>query len=166
MRILNCGLAALALVAAPLAAQAQDLPAAQTFVAHLYAAYNSGRLGYPDYAGRQASAVFAPALLRLIRRDAAETPEGYVGALDGDPICDCQDPGGLHNLTVRMSGDGIGRAHAVARFQFETEWRTVKLDLVAVRGRWRISDVHVADMPSLVAFLEHNRPWKKHARRP
>jgi len=162
MRLAGWGLALLICGSAG-PASAQDHAAAQAFVTQLYGAYHGDG---PDYLRRQAPQVFAPSLLRLIRRDAAETPKGYVGALDGDPICDCQDSGGLHNLTVTVSGDGPDRVRAVARFQFVTEWRTVKLDLVTVRGRWRISDVHTADMPSLVAFLEHNRPWKNHARRP
>ena len=133
------------------AATAQDLPQARAFVTGLYQAYHGDG---PDYLGRQAASVFAPPLLRLIRRDAAETSAGEVGAIDGDPICDCQDFGGLHNLTVAVTGGAPGHARAIARFQFGAEWRTVRLDLVAVGGHWRVGDVRTAETPSLAALLE------------
>ena len=76
-----------ALSASP--AAAQDLGGAKAFVTGLYTAY--ARHPGPDYLGRQARQVFSPALLELMRRDAARTPKGDVGTLDGDPICNCQD---------------------------------------------------------------------------
>ncbi|WP_293385897.1 hypothetical protein [Phenylobacterium sp.] len=143
---LFAGLAVLA--TAP--ARAQDAAGARAFVVGLYAAYHGHG---PDYLGRQAPQVFAPRLLTLIRRDAAETPQGDVGALDGDPICDCQDAGGLRGVAVEVTGGAGGRASAVAHFRISAEARTVRLDLVAVQGQWRISDVHTADTPSLVSLL-------------
>jgi hypothetical protein len=149
MRLAGIGLAALMLASAS-AASAQDLAAAQAFVARLYAAYHGKG---PDYLGRDAKATFAPPLLRLIRRDAAATPSGDVGALDGDPICDCQDAGGLRNVDVAIAGGAKGHALATVRFQISAERRTVQLDLVAVQGHWRVSDVRTADTPSLVTYL-------------
>lgn len=149
MRPARYGLAALVCVAAH-SASAQDLPAAQSFVAGLYAAYHGKG---PDYLGRQAKATFAPDLLRLIRRDAAQAGPGDVGALDGDPICDCQDSGGLRNVRVTVTGGVKGQARATVRFRISSEWRTVKLDLVAIQGHWRVGDIHTADTPSLVSYL-------------
>src|SRR4051794_23684561 len=83
----NLLLAGLLALSAP--AQAQSLPDAKTFVAGLYSAYQ--RQPGPDYLGKQVGEVFAPDLIALIRREAAGVPKGEVGALDGDPICDCQD---------------------------------------------------------------------------
>lgn len=149
MRLARYGIAALVFLAAH-SARAQDLPAAQAFVAGLYAAYHGKG---PDYLGREAKATFAPALLRLIRRDATETGPGDVGALDGDPICDCQDFGGLRNVRMKVTGGVKGQARATVRFQISSEWRTVNLDLVAIQGHWRVGDVHTADTPSLVSYL-------------
>jgi hypothetical protein len=149
MRLARYGIAALVFVGAH-SAGAEDLPAAQAFVEGLYSAYHGAG---PDYLGRQAKATFAPALLRLIRRDAAQAGPGNVGALDGDPICDCQDSGGLRNVRVTVSGGGKGRAQATVRFQISSEWRAVKLDLVAIQGHWRVGDVHTADTPSLASYL-------------
>jgi hypothetical protein len=149
VRILRGGLAAL-LLFAPFGARAQDAAAARAFVRHLYAAYHGDG---PDYLGRQAGAVFAKPLLQLIRRDAAETPPGDVGALDGDPICGCQDFDGLRDLDVVIARGDAGHAHATVHFRISGERRTVNLDLVAADGHWRVSDVHTADTPSLVSLL-------------
>jgi hypothetical protein len=83
-----------------------------------------------------------------------------VGTLDGDPICDCQDFGGLRNVALTVSGAAAGHARAVARFRIGVERRTVTLDLVAVQGHWRVSDIHTADTPSLVGLLERSHPGK------
>jgi hypothetical protein len=143
-----------ALIAAlitPVAAQAQTLDAARAFTRTLYAAY---RAGDPDYLGRDAGRTFAPQLLALIRRDAASTPEGEVGVLDGDPICDCQDPGGLRldRLAIRPAGSGRARAEVTLRFAGET--RRMRLSLLAIHGQWRVADVNTRETPSLVRLLE------------
>jgi hypothetical protein len=149
MRTLTCAIAG-ALLAAASAAAAQDAASADAFVHGLYAAYHGAG---PDYLGRQAGAVFAPSLLRLIRRDAAKTPAGDAPNLDGDPICDCQDAGGLKLTDVKVEGGASGQATATVRFRISGSRRTVRLDLAAVQGHWRVSDVHTAETPSLVSYL-------------
>ena len=140
----------IALLAAPGAAFAQDLPAAQAFVLKLYDAYEHGP--EPRYLDRQAKAVFSPALLALMRRDTALTPKGDVGALDGDPFCDCQDYA-ITKVTVAVAAQGKDRARADVHFRnFDTP-TAVTLDLISVKGRWRVDDIHTADMPSLSRLL-------------
>jgi hypothetical protein len=150
MRTLSCWMSVAALMATASQAPAQDAASANAFVRSLYAAYHGDG---PDYLGRQAGAVFAPSLLRLIRRDAAQTPAGDAPNLDGDPICDCQDFGGLKLTDVKVEGGQGGHATATARLRISADRRTVKLDLIAVQGHWRVSDVHTAETPSLVSFL-------------
>jgi hypothetical protein len=132
-------------------ASAQGLDDARAFTTKLYAAYETGS---PDYLGRDAERTFTPSLLALIRRDRATTPSGDVGILDGDPICDCQDTGGLKmtGLVVEPAGPQAARAKATLRFPDET--RSVTLDLKAIHGHWRIADVHTAATPSLVRLLK------------
>jgi hypothetical protein len=132
-------------------AQAQSLPEAKTFVTGLYSAYQ--RQPGPDYLGKQMGDVFAPDLIALIKREAAGVPKGDVGALDGDPICDCQD-WQISEVEVAVSAPKPGGAEAEVRFQNAGEPRQVRLDLVAVQGRWRVGDVHTQDMPSLVKLLQ------------
>ena len=144
----------------PLSVRAQGFDSARAFTLHLYEAY---RTGAPDYLGRDAQRTFAPHLLELIARDRATTPSGDVGILDGDPICDCQDAGGVRATHLTISAVGPGRARARVTLRFPSETRDMTLDLVvtwaaargAGRGEWRVADVHTRDTPSLVRLLEH-----------
>ncbi len=138
-----------ALLASP--AAAQDLGAAKTFVAGLYAAY--AKPPGPDYLGRQARATFSPALLALIRRDAARTPKGDVGTLDGDPICNCQDYE-IRGVTVAVTPAALSRATAKVRFRNFGEPQSVTLDLAWTKAGWRVADVHAEGTPSLVKLLQ------------
>lgn len=144
-------------------AEAQSLPEAQTFVTGLYSAYQ--RQPGPDYLGKQIGAVFAPDLIALIKREAASVRKGDVGALDGDPICDCQD-WQISKVEVTVSAPKPGAALAEVRFQNAGEARQVRLDLIAVQGRWRVGDVHTPDMPSLAKMLQDSIAQNTKAGRP
>ena len=139
----------IALLASP--AAAQDLGAAKAFVTGLYAAYATPPV--PDSLGRQAKDTFSPALLDLMRRDAARTPKGEVGTLDGDPICNCQDYE-IRGVTIVATMAGPGRATVIASFRNHGQPQSVGLDLVWSQERWRVDDVHARDMLSLVKLLE------------
>lgn len=147
------GLVVAFLLACPAAAGAQDLNQAKAFVTGLYAAY--AKTPGPEYVGRQAEAVFSPSMIDLMRREAAHTPKGEVGALDGDPICDCQDYE-ISAATVTVTMAAPGRARAAARFLNFGEARTATFDLVAVDGQWRVADIHSANLPSLVDLLQES----------
>jgi hypothetical protein len=145
---------AAALALAGQAAAAPNLASAQRFVETLYAAYKDKGDG-PQYLGRQAPQVFSPPLLALIRRD-QKLAHGEVGALDGDPICDCQD-WRIRNVRVTVNVKGPDKAVAVARFVNTGEPQVVNLDLVVVKGAWRVDNVRTKDMPDLADYL------RKHA---
>jgi hypothetical protein len=136
------------LVAGPCAAQGLDQ--AQSFVAGLYGAY-AKRPG-PDYLGPQKGRVFSPSLIGLMRRDAAATPKGEVGALDGDPICNCQDYE-LSRISIKVDPTSAGAARATVSFQNFDRPQEVVLDLVATKGQWRVDDVHAEGTPSLRGLL-------------
>jgi hypothetical protein len=146
---------ALVLAAGATSAFGQPHPTAQAFVEGLYRAYQGHEHdgGGPDYLGRQRDRVFAPKLIALMRRDAANTPAGEVGALDGDPICNCQDYE-ISKVVVRIKDSGGGRASAEVHFDNSGRAEFVQLDLVSIRGGWRVADVHTQDTPSLVRLLE------------
>jgi len=137
---------------APVCVQAEGDSSARAFTLHLYEAYQSST---PEYLGRDARLTFAPRLLALIRRDRATTPSGYVGILDWDPICDCQDAGGLRATSLVISAAGPGRSRARVTLRFPSETGVVTLDLVSTPGEWRVADVHTRDTPSLLRLLEH-----------
>ena len=132
-------------------AAAQDLDAARTFVTALYGAY--AKSPGPDYLNRQAKDVFSPATLELMRREAASTPKGDVGALDGDPICNCQDFQ-ISGVQVAVTRSGSDKARAEVDFLNFDQKQHVALDLVSVAGRWRVADIHAEGMPSLVSLLD------------
>ena len=144
--------AAMVLLAAPTLAVAQDGASARAFVERLYRAYHGDG---PDYLGHRAKAVFTPRLIALIRRDAA-LAHGEVGALDGDPICDCQDFE-ITSVRAEIRLAGPGRAVAVVRFRNFKDPQTVTLDLVDAGHGWRIDNIHSKSTPDLADYL------RKHA---
>jgi hypothetical protein len=150
---------AMVLTGWPLAGHGQTLADAGAFVRRIYRPYQHG--SGPDYLGPQGRKVFSPRLLELIRRDQRLTPKGDVPSLDGDPICDCQDPGGMTRPKIAISRSGPMRAEAKVSFKLDTEPRDLTLDLVAVDGRWRVDDVHSKDTPSLVRFLTDAHPARR-----
>jgi hypothetical protein len=149
---------------APAHAQTPPLAAAKAFVSGLYAGYAKGR--EPDYLGRDARKAFAPALLALIDQDQRTTPAGDVGALDGDPICDCQDAGGLKLTGLKVSPAGASQARADVAFSLDGDRRRLRFDLVPTAAGWRIADIHSADTPSLVQLLQQELRHRQHGRRP
>lgn len=151
MRLFQLSLAVLT-IAWPMAASAQTSAEAKRFVADLYGAYRGGG---PDYLGRQAPSVFAPPLLALLRRAAAATPPGDAPDLDGDPICDCQDFD-ISQVRVRVVLASARHARATVRFRNFAQPQTVRLDLAAQGAHWRVSDVHTATSPSLIALLKRS----------
>ena len=138
---------------------AQDIPAARAFVQKLYSAYeHPASQSDPDVLGKSASRIFSPSLLQLIRRSEARTPKGDAPPLDGDPICDCQDPDGLHLVALAVNPVDSIHASAVAtlRFPGESKPSIVTLSLLATPAGWRVDDVATADMPSLRKFLQES----------
>jgi hypothetical protein len=136
---------------------AQDLDTARTFMADLYASYQDDQA--PDYQSAPASTIFAPGLLNLMQRDAAAAA-GEVGIVDGDPVCDCQDPGGLQVQSLEVSAAGAGQARAEVLLNLAGDVRHLTFDLADTRRGWRIADVHSADTPSLVQLLEEGLEGK------
>src|SRR5919199_946809 len=78
------------LAAAALAAAAPgETP--RGFVERIYAGYRHDNYSPFEHAER----IFAPPLLAAIRED-ERLSRGEVGFLDADPLCQCQDAGGIH----------------------------------------------------------------------
>jgi hypothetical protein len=136
-------LVALAAIAAPAAAQAES---ARGFVERVYAGYareNFDPLSHIDL-------YFAPPLAAEIRRDSSG---GEVGYLDGDPLCDCQDSGGMTSRIQSVETQGnAADAHILLDFG-TSDQRNVELHLVRTKRGWRVSDVATKDEPSLLGAL-------------
>jgi len=140
-------------------ASAADIAGARAFVVWLFSHYPRRDNSRFDPLGRSGAAVFDPSVIALFRENDRLTPKGDEGALDGDPICDCQDDSGL--LVRRMTVTPADALDATASVEFVLaggDRRSERLDLVLIGGHWRIRDIHTKDMPSLRSYLiEANR---------
>ena len=97
---------------------------------------------------------FAPRLLSAIKED-ARLAKGEVGYVDGDPICQCQDPGGLHATVsgVRQQ-DRDTALVSVSIGLTGYEPRPTTFTLVHTAAGWRIADVSSGDEPSFLHGIE------------
>jgi hypothetical protein len=142
----------LVLLLMPSPAFPQDTDAARRFVQQVYADYSNPDTNHQE--ARQ-SKFYTPGLYHLILSDRKGHP-GDVGNLDGDPICDCQDPGDPGDLKVKsiaISASGHSRITAIVAFAILTDPRTVKLSLLSTPSGWRIDDISTEGMPSLRRLL-------------
>jgi hypothetical protein len=131
---------------------AQSLDQAKTFVRGIYAQYKSEHA--PDITGKSAAAIFSPPLLQLIRRDVNRTRPGYVGALDFDPLCSCQDAEGIRVIALDVQTTSPVSAMAVVTLHFpEPQEFRVRLSLNWYPQGWRIDDVSTKDVASLKKLL-------------
>jgi hypothetical protein len=142
------------LVAASAAAQTP-----QAFVEGLYAKYSNENYSPFEHSER----VFAPQLNAAIKED-ERLAHGEVGFLDGDPICDCQDTGGMHSKVVSVAGSGASAtAHVLLKWEGEKDGHEVQLKLIRTSSGWRVADVGTSEEPSLLKDLQDaNRKARKH----
>jgi len=122
---------------------------AQAFVERIYREYQVSK--DVNNLGPAADTLYAPELLRLIRKD-EEQAKGEVGVLDGDPICDCQDYeiSDVHVSIGKGKPDGIP---AEVRFRNSGKEIHLTLSLVPAGKGWRIADIGSPSVPSLLKLL-------------
>lgn len=153
--LVSCA-AFLALLLPAIQGRAQTTKQADTFVRQLYGQYEHpiSRFG-PSIMGKHAASVFSPGLLALIRKEEKATPSGDVGKLDFDPVCSCQDSGGLRLKDLRVALTETGKATATVSLFFpEPTTIEVRLSLLWTPQGWRVDDIGTKDVPSLRKFLE------------
>lgn len=145
MRTLPLILAA-ALLAPP--AHAAGPEDARAFVARVIAYETSGKSNMRSAAYLN---LLTPALAGAIRRDMAGSE---IGVIDYDPLCQCQDDGGLALRIVALRETGAGQASAELEATTDgAQARRLTLRLVKLRRGWRIADIATAELPSLRAAL-------------
>lgn len=143
-------------------AAALDAVSARAFVAGLYTHYPSPANGpFFSPTDTNVSNVFDPGMVALFRED-QRLAKGEVGFVDADPLCQCQDDGGMKTKIVSVTMAGPTAANAVVDLLFEGSAPVVlTLRLVVVNGQWRIHDLSTKDEPSYRAdFIKAN---KEHA---
>jgi Protein of unknown function (DUF3828) len=137
------------ILAAALLAPAQPADSPSGFVSRLYAAYRS-----PDYSPfRNPARIFAPPLVAALREN-ERLSSGEVGYLDADPLCQCQDPGGLRASVAAVRRPRPGSAEVRVRIAFRGGGaRDLRLRLARTPAGWRIADIATPDEPSFLAGL-------------
>lgn len=129
----------------------------RAFVERLYAGY--ARDSYSPLSHPQR--VFAPPLVAAIAED-RRLSRDEVGFMDADPLCECQDPGGLHATIAAVTASGHARATARVALRFgdgpasarPENRRALILRLVRTAAGWRITDIASIDQPSLLKDLQ------------
>jgi hypothetical protein len=151
--------AAASSAAAPTAADAK------AFLTGIYSHYADEKTHgdfNPAFKNRQD--YFDPEMVTLMQTD-EQLSKGEVGALDGDPICDCQDFG---KMTAVITIDSATATEAKATvIVTETDPsvaaedrkpRTFTYDLAVAKGQWRIHDITTPSLPSLrQLFIDSNK---------
>jgi hypothetical protein len=124
----------------------------RAFLERLYSAYTPKGKGN-DFAYPDARTIVDASLLALLHRDQIKS-NGEVGAMDSDPICQCQDWESFRVLSLQTQMDGAGRASGDVTFMPDPkDTQKVHFDLVRENGAWKIHDLSSKDTPSLQAYL-------------
>jgi len=154
------GLAILITIAITCArSDAQTSAQATTFVQNIYAHYGQpGTEAGPRQGGveRKDTDIYSPSLLALINRDRRLAGPGYVGNLDFDPVCECQDDGGMTFSRLNVAKSGPQTAIATVELSFpEPRQIHVQLFLLWTAHGWRIDEIKADNLPSLRKLLKH-----------
>ena len=152
---MNCRIWSLATIVAlsssALAAMAGETPDA--FLHRLYSAYAQHGKGN-NFAWPDARAIVDASLLALLHHDQIMS-KGEVGAMDGDPVCQCQDWDAFKVLSIRTQEKAPGHATGDVAFSNTGQKQSVHYDLVLENGGWKIHDISSHDTPSLQAYLRN-----------
>lgn len=120
----------------------------EAFVRSIYSRYQSKM---PDYNGKDAEAVFSPSLLQLMRKNGTS---GFIGHLDVDPVCSCNEIDGLVVNRIAISQLTKDQALASVSLSFGNAGsQTLRLKLVSVNGEWRVDDISSGVTESLRKHL-------------
>jgi hypothetical protein len=127
-------------VAFPAAAARAAESSAGSFVEAIYDRYKGkdGK-GIALGTGADVRRYFEPKLAALIIKDRRQA-RGEVGKLDSDPFIDAQD-WEIDSVDVTVRNIGAGKASATVSFKNAGQPQTVMLDLVKLKGEWRIADI-------------------------
>ena len=146
MRLLSLTAAAFLGLTALVAAQPYAEP--DQLLEAFYAPYLKGEV--PDY---DESQFRSAALNALYAQDAANMPEGEIGALDFDPYIDGQD---FEITDFEIGAAGIAGDYASADVTFKNfgEPRMLAYELVLEDGGWKIDDVVSANEDNAYRLTE------------
>lgn len=115
---------------------------ARAFVAGIYDAYKGKNgNGHPLDNEGAIRRYFEPSLAAAILKDQrAAARRQEVGTLDFDPFIDAQD-WDIDTFDIAVSDNGLDKATATVKFSNLKSDSTVVLDLVKIKGEWKISNI-------------------------
>ena len=138
------------LLAAPAAGHAADEttrgPAgAQAFLEHVYQTL--------DQTPPLSEALIYDAALRRLLDEDARLNEGFLGALEADPLCQCQD---TDHFLAMVKVARWKTTTAIAHVQVEngSTREELTINLVYEQGHWRIDDIVPPSGPTMRKALE------------
>ena len=138
---------------------AQDAAAARSFLHSVYRNYSKGGPGV-DVTSLKARKILTSPLISLLHADQKAVGSGEVGALDGDPICGCQDWDGIFDLKISIRMRGPGSAKAAVSFALfapqggaNQDRRSLEISLLGQGGQWRIDNVVDRSDPKVLLDL-------------
>ncbi len=132
----------------------------RAFIERIYAHYRNEHYSPFDHPEQ----VFAPRLKAAIKDD-EQLAHGEVGFLDGDPVCDCQDTGGMHSRIVSVARSGAtATAHVLVTWEGTADRRDIKLELVQTPSGWRVADIGTSNDPSLLRALQKSNREQRRSR--
>lgn len=129
-------------------APAAPTPAAQTPEAFVRSLYSEGDTR-PGASGLPSERpVWSARTQALLAESDRLTPEGEVGFLEADPICDCQDGTPvLQSVTATPAGPGRADVAVVQGFtEPGADVHHKTYNLVLEGGQWRVDDQHYGSM--------------------
>ncbi len=122
--------------------QAQDAGSAEAFIRQLYARYATDQAFSPFADLPTVRAIATPELAQLVLRDQAASAAAHdEGGLEADPVCGCQDSGGMRVNGVAVAAAAAGQATATATLQFGPDRVIRRFSLRAIGTEWRIDDI-------------------------
>ncbi len=124
----------------------------KAFLTSLYAHYDGTQMNFSPFDTPEA--YFDPEMLSLMDANDQATPDGEVGALDGDPICGCQDYQKLTaDIEIKSVADKSAEAAVTLHDKGVAKPKMLIYKLNLIGNQWRIHDVSGKDMPSLRRLL-------------
>ncbi|MFN4329804.1 MAG: DUF3828 domain-containing protein [Limnobacter sp.] len=95
--------------------------------------------------------VYSTTLSALIQRDQSSVQDGEVGKLNFEPLCNCQDTGGIEKVTLNSpSEDSVDLSIQWSSQELPS---SITLTFVKESGQWRVDEIRSKDVPSLKLFL-------------
>ncbi|WP_158880043.1 DUF3828 domain-containing protein [Rhodanobacter sp. L36] len=121
------------------ASRAPNSAAAEKFLRGIYANYHENDKGVPNDVLKD-SDVYETSLLALMAADQKAAGDGYVGYMDADPLCDCQDFD-IRDVKIGIKPTSKHRLDATVSFRNFGENQTLHLLLLHSPKGWRVFDV-------------------------